>query len=321
MKKHILTAVLVALLAALCGCTGTRNAQASEPASSGAALQQKLRFSVIAEEEPGYTVFSKEELGGKTDAYLSYWNLAEVNIHMDGADIPLVEAIRSGGLTVPELFAFARMDARNGFCKEEYASEHGLTHFSYRYPECVLELAYDVYETPDGNQTLIEEVCLTNHSSSLSRFYLDENSEWGYFLDREDWGLAFEISNVSPTQITLDYTQHGGQQIGELFIDRYILFPAEASAEPKEGPGFIGNYQKGPEWQSIPILSDSSGQITIDWSSDAGILDPGNYYLQMDISDRYEESEVHPLMVNYYDKQRYNVAFSIPSGAENETSG
>lgn len=309
MKRYMLIAVTAALLSALCGCA--QNTQTLTPtAANEVPSDQKLIFSVTAAEEPGYTVLSQEELGGETDAYISYWNLAEVNIRVDGADIPLAEAIRGGGLAVPELFAFARMDARNGYCEETYVSEHGLTHFTYRYPECVLELAYDVYETPDGNQTRIDEVSITNHGSNLTHFYLDENSEWGYFLDREDWGLTFEVSSVSPTQITLDYTQHGGQQIGELFIENYLIFPV--SEEPREGPGFIGSYVK--DLQPIPILSDASGQITIDWSADAGSLEPGSYHLQMYIVDSYEESDVHPLMANYYDKQRYDVAFSISDG-------
>lgn len=322
MRKYILTAVMIALLAVLCGCTGTQDVQGSEPSTVGEdSSQQMLKFSVTAAEIQDYTVLSPENLGGKTDAYITYWSVAEVNVHLGGADIPLEEAIRSGELTVPELFAFARMDAQNGFCKETYASERGLTHFSYSYPECVLELAYDVYETPDGNQTLINEVAVTDHNSNLSHKYLDENSEWGYFLDREDWGLTFEVSSVSPTQLTLDYTQQGGQQIGELFIDNYFLYHADASARPDEGPGFIGNFQKVSEELPIPILSDTSGQITIDWSADAGTLEPGDYFIQMDLSDVYEESEVPPLTVNYYDKQRYNIAFTVADAAEAETGG
>ncbi len=325
MRRYILTAVLIALLAALCGCTGTQDAQGSEPtAANEDASQQKLQFSVVEAEEPGYTVVSREELGGNINTGLTYGQLTEVNIAWDGEIIPLAEAIREGKLTAPELFAFARMDAQNGFCQENYVSEHGLTHFSYTYPECVLELAYDVYETPDGNQTLIEGICiyaLTAHEGNVSHFYVDEKSEWGYFLDRENWGLTFEVSDVSPTQITLGYTQRQGQEIGELLLEDYLLFPAGASWEPGKGPGFIGKYKKGPQWQPIPILSDTSGQITIDWSADAGTLEPGDYYIKMTLSDVYEESEVPPLTVNYHDKQSYNIAFTVADAAEAETGG
>lgn len=323
MRKHIiLSVVLIALFAALCGCARTQVPKATAPAAADAIIsQQKLAFSVTPAEEERYTVLSREELGGKTDADVSYRGFAEVCVRVGGVEIPLAEAIRDNRLTVPEIFAFARMDAENGFCQEEFFSEHGLTHFSYTYPECVLQLAYDVYETPNGNQTLMEEVYIADRRRDESHVYVDENSEWGYFLDREDWGLTFKVSHVSPTQITLDCTQRGGQQIGELLIDDYLLFPAEASVDPDQAPSYIGNYRKGSEWQPISISPGASGPITIDWSASAGTLEPGDYYLQLDIFDIYEESEVHPLMVNYYDKQRYNIAFSIPYEAEDKATG
>ncbi len=189
-----------------------------------------------------------------------------------------------------------------------------MTHFSYTYPECALHLTYDVYETPDGKQTLIEELYvsdITDHQRTISYFYVDNESEWGYLLDREDWGITFEVSDTSPTQITLDYTQQGGQQIGDLVIESYFLYPAETNGSPDNTPGYIGWAKANSEGLPIPLLRDTSGQITMDWSVICGSLDPGNYHLKLSISDIYEEFEVHPLMANFYDKQSYYIAFSI----------
>jgi len=313
MRKYILIVFTFTLLAALSGCARPQTTQAPPAADGGNSSEQKLVFSVLEAEVPGFTVVPREELGGTTDASITYCGLSEVAVSVDGADIPLAEAIR-GGLTVPEIFAFARMDARNGFCTQTYRSERGLTHFSYTYPECVLCLAYDVYETPDGAQTLIEEICIcgTDGADNLTYTYVDEESKWGYFLDREDWGLTFEISRVCPTRITLDCTQHGGQQIGKLFIDGYMLFSMEDDGSPDNAlPGYIGRAGEDAEGLPIPIAPDASGPITVDWSATVGTLTPGKYCLKLDISDVYEESEVHPLMRNYYDRQSYHIEFSV----------
>lgn len=260
-------------------------------------------------------MISQEELGGNTDAYLAYCNLAEVNIFLDGEYFPLAEAIRRGNITVPEIFAFARMDSQNGFCEESCQSEHGLAHFSYTYPECELQLAYDVLETPSNDQQLIEEIYICagpDNGRNQSHFYVDESSEWGYFVDREDWGLNFEVFSAAPTQIVLDVTQQGGQQMGELVIESYSLYAQDKNIEADKKSGPIGQAWTDAEGLPIPILMDAAGQITIDWTSVAGTLNAGNYYVKLTVSDIYDQSKVHPLMTNYYDRQSYNIAFAVP---------
>lgn len=313
MRKHQLISMLIALLLVLSGCVGTHEETGTSTAPTEVqSVTQKLQFSVVPSENPGFTLISQEELGGATEAYLAYADLSEVSILMDGKFTPLPETIREGGITVPELFAFARMDSKNGFCQETYESEHGLTHFTYTYPECQLLLAYDVYETPSGRQELIEEIYIlasTDHERNASHFYVDNGSEWRYFVDREDWGLDFTVSEVTPTQITLDVTQKGGQQIGELVMDGYSLYRQDET--PDGNPGFIGQSMADDEGLPIAILMNGSGQITVDWSAAVGALDAGDYYIKLSIADLYDQEQVHPLMENYYDKQSYNIAFSI----------
>lgn len=285
----------------------------SDPTTPSDSLAQRLQFSVVEAEEPGhYTMFSKEELGGNTNADILYSGLTEVNIIWNGEKLPLASAIRDGQLTVPEIFALARIDAGNGFCQETYDSEHGLTHFVYTYPECELHMAYDVYETPNGKQTLIEEIHIyditDDYRSIGPYYYVDEESEWGYFLDREDWGLTFAVSNVSPTQITVNYTQQQAQEVGELIAEKYMLCRRTSGSESDV---IAVSWQKGTEELSVPIQSDGSGQITIDWFDLVGALEPGEYYLRFTVFDRYDESELHPLIVKYHDGQGYCIPFSI----------
>lgn len=330
MKRYWFTAVIIVLLVALGGCASSQAQEAevssapsttecvtSAPESvpeSETVSRQKLKFSVKDAEDSGYIGIPQEELGEKCDTEITYISLSDVSIDLNGEVISLGEAIHTGKLTTPEIFAFARMDARNGFCQETSVSEHGLTHFSYLYPECELQIAYDVYETPDGRQTLIDEisVCqITDSQRSTDYFYVDETSEWGYFLDREDWGLTLEASSVSPTQITINYTQRQGQEIGELSLEDYMLFAVENSGTADRTSRYLARSGQDTDEFPIPIQSDGSGQITLDWSDLVGALDPGTYDLLVTVSDNYEESNVHPLMVNFYDKQSYHVMFSI----------
>ncbi len=306
---------LLSLLTMLGGYAGTAQAQTKEPAAAvSPSPDQQLIFSVVENESPGYTLIPKESLGEHINLTMAYSGLKEVNIRLNGADVPLDEAIREGTLTVPEILAFARQDAQNQICKEEYTSEHGLTHFVYRYPACELHLTYDVYETPDGNQTLIEELYvynITDSPRSVRNYYVDEESKWGYFLDREDWGLTFDIAEVSSDKITLNCTQQKGQQIGALVIEDYLLFPAENYGNPDIFPPYLKKDKTQPEALPISLPNEGTQAVTIDWSAAIGTLDPGEYYLRLEISDIYEESQVHPLMINYYDKQSYYIVFTI----------
>ena len=196
MKKFLILLTSIALLCSLCGCTSSVNKETTVPletvpATEASASGQKLQLTVEPTGEIGFTRVPAEQLG-KEKVDLAYARLSGVNITLDEKTEPLADAIRTGKITGAEIFAYARMDAENGFCEESYSSDIGLTHFVYAYPDCALEIAYDVLESPDGRQTLINEITIwdtAEHISSSDHFYVDESSRWCYFLDREDWGL------------------------------------------------------------------------------------------------------------------------------------
>lgn len=281
---------------------------AASPGSSG----RRLQLSVVEAEEPGYhVILSREELGENSNVDITCCNLKEVNITLEGETVSLAEAIRAGKLSVPEIYAFARIDAENGFCKETCVSEHGLTHFTYTYPECVLELAYDVYETPNGKQTLIEEITIFAVADNTEAYshdyaYVDQESQWGYFLDREDWGLTFTVSDTSPTRITLDYTQGRAQQVGELTVEQYAVYSRNADPELTDCLVWV---TEDPE--NLPVSLQSDGRMALDWEGKAEALDPGEYYIRLTVRDNYEESEIHPLIVKYHDRQSYSIPFTV----------
>ena len=172
-----------------------------------------------------------------------------------------------------------------------------------------MHLVYDVYKTPDKKEHLIINIGIYAKGSSAYKVYVDEESKYAYRLDREDWGLNFEIVSATPSGVTLNCTQVGGQQIGDLKLDYIILH--------KEN-GF-GNYVTADSdqvWlndgEKVKIKMNGSSTLAIDLAETYGTLSSGKYLLTLHISDLYDKSEVHPLMENYYDSQDYMIEFTIP---------
>ena len=316
MKKFLILLTSIALLCSLCGCTSSVNKETTVPletvpATEASASGQKLQLTVEPTGEIGFTRVPAEQLG-KEKVDLAYARLSGVNITLGGKTEPLADAIGSGKITGAEIFAYARMDAENGFCEESYSSDDGLTHFVYAYPDCALEIAYDVLESPDGRQTLINEITIwdtAEHISSSDHFYVDESSRWGYFLDREDWGLEFTVKAVTPESLTVTYTQKQSQELGELTCEGYMMF-VETEDENTLDEFVTQAVWREPE-ETIAITSDGSGEITFDWSETAGKLDPGTYYVRIGIRDNYDPEKVPANVTKRYSKQSYCVEFTV----------
>lgn len=272
-------------------------------------IQQHLTISATKETEPGFYIhIPSEELGGNYSEDLVYFGFSNVQIDLNGTLHPLETAIRDGLISMEEIFAHARIDARNGFCQETSETNHGLTHFTYQYPdtEFKLRLTYDIYETPDGQSHLINEFLLLDTNASSTDNY--HNEETGMLLDFENWGLDFEIISTSPNGITLRCTQSGGQQFGMLYPESYTL-----SRVIQQNEQDTLSYLTRVRLESTaPISSNDSSQITIDWPEEISELAPGRYSMCLYIKDVYDISAVHPLMENFHDIQGYWIAFDIP---------
>ena len=299
MKKFLILLTSIALLCSLCGCTGSASKESG----------QKLKFSVVPTEEIGFIKIPDEKKGSEK-AELVYQNLSEVNITLDGKTEPLADAIGSGKITGAEIFAYARMDAEAGYCKEGYTSEQGLTRFVYTYPEYALEMVYDIFEGSEGKNVLINEITVADSTQSLfdsDSFYVDESSRWGYFLDREDWGLEFTVKTVTPESLTVTYTQKQAQELGELTCEDYIMFAEVESARDE----FVTQTGRDAPGFPIAITSDGSGEITFDWSEMAGKLNPGVYYVRIGVRDNYDPEKVPANVTKRYSKQSYCVEFTV----------
>lgn len=269
-------------------------------------FEGRLHISLTVDNNADFTTVPKEELGGNFDEDITYYDVTDVMIEIGGENRKLENAIRDGDISVEEIFAYARLDAKEGICTENFESKNGLTKFTYRYPDFDLRLIYDVYETPDGKMHLIQDMGIYKSDAVT---YTRYNDDAGNRIDREDWGIAFEVIESTPTSIMLNCTQSGGQQIGDLVTEYFFLYFAEelAMVPTLDSVEYQSQYQL-----PITIGNDTVSQITIDWEDTYGPLDSGSYSMQLNLMDIYEEADVHPLMKNYYDRQTYWIEFEIP---------
>lgn len=241
----------------------------------------------------------------KPEGYsLSYDLVENVTVEAQGERMSLEEAISGGKITVDEILADVRRDAAAGICQESTQTVNGLTRFEYAYPEMELWSICDVLETPDGAQPMIRSftVRAPGHPDILSTHFFDMSTPYHYEIDREDWGLEFRVRSATPEGITLEISQEGGQQFGQLMATKYSL---DASGwQP------LGAADLTPGWA---VNMGGTSQLTIDWTQTIGRLESGDYCLRLHIEDDYDSSDVHPLARNFWDWQSYYIEFQIPA--------
>lgn len=256
-----------------------------------------------------FCAFTSEETGGNFPYGAQYRKTNDVTIDLNGVSMKLEDALHDNLITEEDLFYYARKDARNGFCVQTVESNHGVSHFTFAYPDFNLRLIYDVFEAPDGEQHLISDMGIyipyIDHIGYILEAYTDfRDPETGAYLDREDWGLEFEVTEASSTGISLKCTQSGGQQIGALFIDGYDLGNELFTVERLDGKPYIGEY-------TLDIQMEGSTEASIDWADVYGELPGGEYQLILHIFDKFTDSQVHPMMDDFHDWQVYTVNFTI----------
>lgn len=248
--------------------------------------------------------FSPEEIGNNFTQSLTYKGVSDVDISINGSAKKLEDALKYGDVTEEEIFYRARQDARKGRCEETFESEHGVSYFTYRYPDFNLQLVYDVFESPDGKDYLISDMLIYRSSDDniISHSSNFTDPETGRLLNIEDWGLTFELVNVTNHGVVVACEQSGGQQIGQLKVFAYSIYP-DNRENLDDG--------KAPDYES-EIAMNSSCQFTIDWSESYGTLPSGDYSLYLWVSDIYDETQLHPLMENFRDWQLFCLGFTIP---------
>ena len=291
-------AAILAVLVGLAGFFAGRFFPVSESSESSASRQPYI--TVTVDEDAGV-----RNIAGREDVVIN--DLTDVTLHINGTARPLEEALENEEITPAQIWAYARMDAANEVCQEQFSSQNGLARFTYEYPEYELQVVYDVYETPDGKQHLIQHLAICEPGSQISLLHFDESSEYNYRLDREDWGLTLEVAEVSATGITLDYTQSGGQQFGDLEVSAYFLYNSDL-----QGLTPISESASVEDLDHPAIGQNTSGTLRLEWENFYGSLSSGEYAIQVEIQDQYDPDPLHPFTRNYYDQQGYYLRFTLP---------
>lgn len=298
MQKRFFISLLVLLLLTACAKpqNGQSQVQPGEP-------EQRLRITAEVQSEAG-EVLTSDVLGGNFSQGLRCYDVADVRIDLNGEPIALEEALRDGSISEEEISCRAREDARNGFCEETWESSHGLTHFTYRYPDIQIRLIHDVYETPDGKQHLISHMCVYPVDRELGAYTDFYDDETGLRLDREDWGISLEIKEVSGAGLSVICVQSGGQQLGQLTFINFAL--------TKDGQ-FVDRLDDSDHLPELsqPIAMEGNTDFSISFSQVYGQLPKGDYALVLYIRDEYDASRVHPLTENFTDIQLYEIPFSV----------
>lgn len=302
-KRAFLILCLILSISILTACTAAKTDTPKEtdvPKAADSTVQTGQRLQLSVTPADGNFPISEEELGGNFHG-INYTGLSEVAITLDRVSYPLEQAIRDGRITVEELEAYAKIDARNGFCREVYSSHNGLASFEYCYLTYKVAVTNDVYELPSGKTHRVHTFSV-NHPNVLSSgdvFIVDPNSPYGYSVDREDWGLTLEVLEVTADSLVIRTHQQGGMQLGTLSAAAYLLL--------QDGSEEILFSQSDEAFQ---IVMEGEGEAEIDLAAAFGSLAPGKYLLQLRVEDTFDPEQVHPLMRDYAQAQSYYVEFT-----------
>ena len=233
---------------------------------------------------------------GTSDLDFCCIGLTDVTIDLGGDVMDLGNALREGKTSLSEISFLAQSDSQSGFCTEGWKSKNGLAEFRYSYPDFDLWIVDDIYETPDGLQHLIRGITLCQPGSDVAFLHNE--------LDQEDWGIEFSVAEASQTEITLNYTQSGGQVLGQLMTYGYAI----SRLNPMEGIALLDN---APLQEQKPISMNGQGTLCLDIETYFGALPAGQYGMYLYLQDAYNEEDVPPLTRNYHDVQCYWIEFTV----------
>ena len=306
MKKTFgtITVILLLLAALSLGATvfAADNDAGIKATPAGKLAGRNLKISVL-----NYTFDGGETiaLDGGNYASVTLYDLADVTIDLDGETVALRDALEENKISGDELAALARLDAAQGVCNETAKSKNGLTEFTYHYPEFSLHYVYDVYETPDGKQHLIKDLSL--YGTKNTPVYTYTSDADGQPIDYEDWGLDFQISEVSSKGMRLTCSQSGGQQLGALSLELALLSKAGTDQYEPVDPII----PKGETAAAAEINMGGITEISFDFEKIYGVLPAGDYELTLQVADRYDKNALSALTRKYHDTQWYSVEFTI----------
>ena len=116
------------------------------------------------------------------------------------------------------------------------------------------------------------------------------------------WGLSLEAKDVTPTGLTLVFTQQGGNPTGQLqYGSDYALEVEQDGAWQAVPYAAQGDWAWTSEAYLVPM--DSQTEQDVDWTFLYGSLPAGHYRLEKRVMDFRDTGD--------YDTQDYEVEFTI----------
>ena len=310
MKKAI--GILLVCLLVLSAFFLGRSLGSGETATEDGLSKRNLRLSATTDRNEPDKVIPLAQ-GNFPEAH--YWSVKDVTVQLDGTRMPLEDALCEGLVTVDDVIASAREDAAVGRCKESSQSKNGLAVFRYHYPAFNLQSLYDIYETPDGWRHRITDFSVYGIGRDPG-YSIGWDEETGDPIDYEDWGLTFTVTQLSPSGVTLECAQSGGQQFGRLNVAGLMLSRKNPDTqdwervEPLDASTSADIYKAYSEITPKPeddLAMGGTKELTYDLEAMFGRLTAGEYKISLNIVDCYAEADVPPLSRNFYDVQWYTV--------------
>lgn len=252
--------------------------------------------------EKNYQVLGPARVDNQYGGNISYEDVTNVCVVINGEAIPLEQAVKEQKCSIEELVAYAQVDARNGLCTEGECTYNGLTKFTYTYPEYMLIVVHDVYETPGGINYIIDDFTVTTPKelTPIPIGYTDMRT--GAYLDLEDWGITFTPAQVTESGIVIETAQQDGQNFGDLYLTDFYLVSEPDQTFLRETMADV----------YIPVTMGGSGSIQLDWNQ---AMPAGDYTLVVRLEEVYDKADVPSLMRNYHDTQQYLIPITIPQEA------
>lgn len=309
--KKVIGILLVCLLVLSAFFLG-RSLGSGETATEDGLSKRNLRLSATTDRNEPDKVIPLAQ-GNFPEAH--YWSVKDVTVQLDGTRMPLEDALREGLVTVDDVIASAREDAAVGRCKESSQSKNGLAVFRYHYPAFNLQSLYDIYETPDGWRHRITDFSVYGIGRDPG-YSIGWDEETGDPIDYEDWGLTFTVTQLSPSGVTLECAQSGGQQFGRLNVAGLMLSRKNPDTQDWErvepldasiGADIYKAYSEITPKPEDDLAMGGTKELTYDLEAMFGRLTAGEYEISLKIIDCYDETDVPPLSRNFYDIQWYTV--------------
>ena len=300
MSKGKLWIALALCVLMLSACGG----EVQTPSTEAQQIGTGCWLDVSAEIAEDRTAASLKYVVPETDQILYCQGLTDPKILVDGSYIPLEKAVSDGHITPDLAVYYARQDALAGNCEEQFVTKNGLTHFVYMYRSYALIVVHDVYETPKRGNRVISRVTISDRGGK-NRISNNYRTEDGQSLSAEDWGLEFEVKEVTSTGMILRITQSGGQHNGQLCVGSYAIAPYEW-----EGDWWAtatGDYSFANTRDERMIVNNGVTEMYIGWGEVHGECPSGRYEVRLFIDDEFDPGDVHPLTRDYTEDQMYIV--------------